>query len=47
MPLELGIWRIDGETRRLVPARMEREEPFRLRHKYTLDPLTERFGLEA
>jgi hypothetical protein len=26
MPLELGIWRIDGETQRVVPARMEREE---------------------
>lgn len=26
MPLELGIWRIDGETRVIVPARMDREE---------------------
>lgn len=26
MPLELGIWRIDNETRRVVPTRMDREE---------------------
>lgn len=26
MPLELGIWRIDGVTQRVLPARMEREE---------------------
>jgi RecB family endonuclease NucS len=26
MPLELGIWRIDGDTRAVVPARMDREE---------------------
>lgn len=26
MPLELGIWRIDGDTRAIVPARMDREE---------------------
>ncbi|MGH7488878.1 MAG: endonuclease NucS domain-containing protein, partial [bacterium] len=26
MSLELGIWRIDGDTKRVVPARMDRED---------------------
>lgn len=26
MPVELGIWRIDGETRRVLPARLDRED---------------------
>jgi hypothetical protein len=39
MPLELGIWRIDGERRAILPARMDREE--------RLELLADRFGLET
>jgi hypothetical protein len=26
MPVEVGVWRIDGNARQVMPARMAREE---------------------